>query len=524
MKQIKVYCDRYGKVRVDNPNILLDGEHNSIDIVVSMAGLGLTNHFKRLDILVGKDKTVGFLPSPYDYPIGDVLTVTLTSAHLKSGYLRLQPVAFIEGDGGVTEQVKWEVIELKTKYSVNANVATTSIQVFITDYINNLLTVKSVTATTLAPSEPATLNFTIESDGVSVNAGIPRGLQGIQGTQGVKGNQWRGAYSDATTYVVDDVVSYNGSSYICILASTNNLPTNVTYWSLFATTGTAIASNVTNTPSGNISATNVQAALNELDTEKVDKTKIGLGLRPDVFAIKCNAGLMAFSWNNPSGRYWIFPKGTVTNVGATPIATSTAEKPDVIIPTGGGTVYLFASSWQGTFNMDDSETNSQYIGSLADLPPLTSYLSLFNCPLVTGSLADLPPLTSYLSLYNCSLVTGSLADLPPLTNTLSLYNCSLVTGSLADLPPLTNYLSLFNCSLVTGSYTVVNGNNIPTITILTGTGMSATDMDNTLIAYANCTKNNGSFTATGKTRTSASDSAVATLVGRGWTISGLTVV
>ena len=181
MKQIKVYCDRYGKVRVDNPNILLDGEHNSIDIVVSMAGLGLINHFKRLDILVGKDKTVGMLPSPYDYPIGDVLTVTLTSAHLKSGYLRLQPVAFIEGDGGITEQIKWEVIELKTKYSVNANVATTSIQVFITDYINDLLTVKSVTATTLAPSEPATLNFTIEADGVSVNAGIPRGLTGNEG-------------------------------------------------------------------------------------------------------------------------------------------------------------------------------------------------------------------------------------------------------------------------------------------------------------------------------------------------------
>ena len=276
MKQIKVYCDRYGKVRVDNPNILLDGEHNSIDIVVSMAGLGLTNHFKRLDILVGKDKTVGMLPSPYDYPIGDVLTVTLTSAHLKSGYLRLQPVAFIEGDGGITEQIKWEVIELKTKYSVNANVATTSIQVFITDYINDLLTVKSVTATTLEHEEPATAAVTIESDGTSFDFGLPKGDQGnpgIQGVQGLKGNQWRGAYSGATAYVVDDVVSYLGSSYICILASTNNLPTNTTYWQLFATTGTAIASNVTNTPSGNISATNVQSAINELDTEKANKVQ-----------------------------------------------------------------------------------------------------------------------------------------------------------------------------------------------------------------------------------------------------------
>ena len=41
---------------------------------------------------------------------------------------------------------------------------------------------------------------------------------------------WQGAYSGATAYVADDVVSYNGSSYICILASTGNLPTNTTDW------------------------------------------------------------------------------------------------------------------------------------------------------------------------------------------------------------------------------------------------------------------------------------------------------
>jgi hypothetical protein len=53
---------------------------------------------------------------------------------------------------------------------------------------------------------------------------------------------WQGAYSGATAYVADDVVSYNGSSYICILASTGNLPTNTTYWNLMAQTGTDITS------------------------------------------------------------------------------------------------------------------------------------------------------------------------------------------------------------------------------------------------------------------------------------------
>jgi hypothetical protein len=49
---------------------------------------------------------------------------------------------------------------------------------------------------------------------------------------------WRGAYSGATAYNLYDVVSYNGSSYICILASTGNLPTNATYWNLMAQAGT----------------------------------------------------------------------------------------------------------------------------------------------------------------------------------------------------------------------------------------------------------------------------------------------
>lgn len=49
---------------------------------------------------------------------------------------------------------------------------------------------------------------------------------------------WQGAYNGATAYVADDVVSYNGSSYICILASTGNLPTNTTYWSQMSSKGT----------------------------------------------------------------------------------------------------------------------------------------------------------------------------------------------------------------------------------------------------------------------------------------------
>ena len=48
---------------------------------------------------------------------------------------------------------------------------------------------------------------------------------------------WKGAYNNSTAYVVDDVVSSSGSSYICILASTGNAPTNTTYWQQMSAAG-----------------------------------------------------------------------------------------------------------------------------------------------------------------------------------------------------------------------------------------------------------------------------------------------
>lgn len=66
-----------------------------------------------------------------------------------------------------------------------------------------------------------------------------KGDQWIQWEDGTNGIDWTSfvrewAYSAWTTYQVNDTVSYNGSSYICILESTGNLPTNETYWSLLA--------------------------------------------------------------------------------------------------------------------------------------------------------------------------------------------------------------------------------------------------------------------------------------------------
>ena len=133
-------------------------------------------------------------------------------------------------------------------------------------------------------------------------------------------------------------------------------------------------------------------------------------------------------------------------------------------------------------------------------------------------------MTYLLSLYNCTNITGALSDLPALTYLLSLYNCTNITGALSDLPALTYYLSLNNCTNITGAYTAVTGNSVPTFTYLDNTNISVADMDTTLIAYAMCTKDNGTFRANGMGRTVASNTAVAALEDRGWTITGLIVI
>ena len=49
---------------------------------------------------------------------------------------------------------------------------------------------------------------------------------------------WKGTYNAGTAYAIDDVVSYNGSSYVCISATTGNLPTVTAKWNVMATAGT----------------------------------------------------------------------------------------------------------------------------------------------------------------------------------------------------------------------------------------------------------------------------------------------
>ncbi|MET4739707.1 hypothetical protein ABIF73_003846 [Bradyrhizobium japonicum] len=52
-----------------------------------------------------------------------------------------------------------------------------------------------------------------------------------------KAFQLKGAWSGATAYAANDVVTLSGSSYVCVLDHTNHTPPNATYWQLLASKG-----------------------------------------------------------------------------------------------------------------------------------------------------------------------------------------------------------------------------------------------------------------------------------------------
>jgi len=67
----------------------------------------------------------------------------------------------------------------------------------------------------------------------------PQGVQGLTGATGARGLTWRGAWVFSTFYSIDDAVSFNGTSYICISNSivTTNPAITPLKWSVLAAKG-----------------------------------------------------------------------------------------------------------------------------------------------------------------------------------------------------------------------------------------------------------------------------------------------
>ena len=91
-------------------------------------------------------------------------------------------------------------------------------------------------------SQWSTANPTLASGEVGVDTSLTKFKVGNGSTAwnslGYATITFQGAYASGTTYYPNDIVTYNSQTYICILQSTGNLPTNATYWSLLAAKGT----------------------------------------------------------------------------------------------------------------------------------------------------------------------------------------------------------------------------------------------------------------------------------------------
>jgi hypothetical protein len=74
-------------------------------------------------------------------------------------------------------------------------------------------------------------------------------IEELSGSDRLEG-MWvfQGAWSSATNYIVNDVVTLSGASYICIAANSNEAPPNATYWALMAAQGATGGSGGSGTP------------------------------------------------------------------------------------------------------------------------------------------------------------------------------------------------------------------------------------------------------------------------------------
>ena len=157
------------------------------------------------------------------------------------------------------------------------------------------------------------LNTGVTKKAVKTDLKGPAGADGADGTDGVSFT-WKGAYSAETTYAVNDAVSYSGSSYMCKLESTGNLPTNTTYWDLMAQKGSDGAG------SGDVigPATNTDSYIPQWDGANSKTLKNGLAVPTGGLAGLTSPSFTTPNLGTPSA-------GTLTNCSGLPVSGITAS-------------------------------------------------------------------------------------------------------------------------------------------------------------------------------------------------------
>ena len=87
---------------------------------------------------------------------------------------------------------------------------------------------------------------------------------------------FKGTYDNSVSYVLDDIVYYNGSSYVAKTSTTGNLPTDTTKWNILASgSGGIWNSSLSLGSAGQVVKVNSGASALEFGTLSSDYVKIG---------------------------------------------------------------------------------------------------------------------------------------------------------------------------------------------------------------------------------------------------------
>ena len=121
---------------------------------------------------------------------------------------------------------------------------------------------------------------------------------------------WKGTYNAGTAYAIDDVVSYNGSSYVCIAATTGNLPTVTAKWDVMSSAGT-------NGTNGTDLTTTLTTQGDIVYRDGSGLARLGYGTAGQV--LQTGGSGANPSWGTVSSDFVKLATGTIGNVGSVAI-------------------------------------------------------------------------------------------------------------------------------------------------------------------------------------------------------------
>lgn len=162
----------------------------------------------------------------------------------------------------------------------------------------------------------------------------------------------RGAWSSGASYVTNDVVSLNGSSYLAIQASTNQSPaTQTAYWLVLAAKGDTGTGDV----SGPASSVDSEIALFNSTTGKLLKRASTTGI------LKGTSGVLSAA---TAGTDYVAP-GTATTFTATQTFSGTSSALALALTDAAETTTISATAATGTIAYDVTTQSVLYYTSNA---------------------------------------------------------------------------------------------------------------------------------------------------------------